>query len=101
MESGVFFANTEVDLRIDQLQLQAGLQAKIRKLIKTVCAVRVHSSKYHALSIVSLLHTCIKVAIPVQADEKFLDQFQGRVFGKDTGINIMFVEGIHILVKTA
>ena len=76
---GVRLVHAQVDLRIDEPELAAGLQAQAREVVEGGLSVARHAAEHHGLAVVALLHADVEVAVAVAGDEELLQQLQRAV----------------------
>ena len=67
---------------------QSGVERKVR-------------AQHQALAVVTLLHTGIQIAVPIQRQEELLQQFQRLSLIDEFLFQISLKIRIHILIKTA
>ena len=96
-----FAADAQVDFRVDQPQLFAGLQAEFREQVEAVFSVRCFAAQHDALPVVALLHARIKVAVAVAGEEKRLDERERGLFRFTARVEIGLQVGRHVLVEPA
>ena len=71
------WSGAHVDLGIDQHQALAGFEAHFAEQIEPAAALRA-PAEHHALAVIALLHAGIQVAVPVEGQEKLLQQLLRR-----------------------
>ena len=97
---GGIFADAQVDLGVDQVQLQRGVHAGLAQLVITVSAVGGVTAQHQALAVVTRLNALIQIDVEIDADEKGLQRFK-QVCRRNAALHIRPVKRQHVLVKPA
>lgn len=82
------FRNTQIDLGVNQFVSAGSFETQGRQQIERVISLSIHTAEHHALAVIALLDTHIKVAVLIKGEEEIQHQVCRSVKSERAAVQI-------------